>query len=44
MKISIVTTSFNSAATIRDTIDSVLSQDYPDLEYIVADGNSWDGT
>jgi len=44
MKISIVTTSFNSASTIKDTIDSVLSQDYNNLEYIIADGGSKDGT
>lgn len=44
MKISIVTISFNSAATIRDTIESVLSQDYPDIEYIIKDGGSKDDT
>lgn len=44
MKISIVTISFNSAATIRDTIESVLSQDYPNIEYIVKDGGSKDAT
>ena len=44
MKISIVTAAYNSAATIKDTIESVLSQDYPDIEYIVADGGSKDGT
>ncbi|WP_435356990.1 glycosyltransferase family 2 protein [Emticicia sp. SJ17W-69] len=44
MKISIVTAAFNSAATIKDTIESVLSQDYPNIEYIVADGGSKDGT
>ncbi|GAB2636351.1 glycosyltransferase family 2 protein [Emticicia sediminis] len=44
MKISIVTAAYNSAATIKDTIDSVLSQDYPDIEYILADGGSKDGT
>jgi glycosyltransferase involved in cell wall biosynthesis len=44
MKISIITVSFNSAKTIRQTIESVLSQDYPDLEYIVVDGASKDGT
>ncbi len=44
MKISIVTASYNSVATIRDTIESVLSQDYPNIEYIVADGGSKDGT
>ena len=44
MKISIVTAAYNSAATIKDTIESVLSQDYPNIEYIVADGGSKDGT
>jgi glycosyltransferase involved in cell wall biosynthesis len=44
MKVSIITVSFNSAKTIRQTIDSVLAQDYEDLEYIVIDGASKDGT
>lgn len=44
MKISVITISFNSASTIRDTIESVLSQDYPDVEYIVVDGKSKDET
>ncbi len=44
MKISIITASFNSAKTIKETIESVLSQDYPDVEYIVADGGSKDDT
>jgi glycosyltransferase involved in cell wall biosynthesis len=43
-KISIITVCFNSAKTIRDTIKSVLSQDYPDIEYIVIDGGSSDET
>lgn len=44
MKISIITVTWNSAATLRDTMESVLRQDYEDLEYIVADGASKDGT
>lgn len=42
--ISIVTTSFNSARTIEDTINSVLGQDCPAVEYIVVDGGSTDAT
>ena len=44
MKISIVTVTYNSASTLRDTIESVLSQDYQDIEYIVVDGLSKDNT
>lgn len=44
MKISIITICFNSAATIRDTFDSVLAQCYTDIEYIVVDGLSTDNT
>ena len=44
MKISLITVSFNSAGTIRDTIRSVQSQDYHNIEYIVVDGNSKDAT
>lgn len=43
-KVSIITTSYNSAATIADTMDSVLRQTYPNIEYIVKDGGSTDGT
>jgi glycosyltransferase involved in cell wall biosynthesis len=43
-KVSIITVCFNSEATIRDTIDSVLGQDYPCIEYIIVDGASKDGT
>ena len=42
--ISIVTPSYNQAQFIRATIDSVLSQEYPRLEYFVMDGGSTDGT
>jgi len=44
VKISIITVSFNSASTIRDTIDSVLFQTYNDIEYIIVDGQSNDHT
>lgn len=44
MKISIITVSYNSAATIKDTIDCVLAQNYPQVEYIIIDGASKDGT
>lgn len=42
--VSIVTPSFNQAAFIRETIESVLSQSYPNIEHIVIDGSSSDGT
>ena len=44
MKVSIITICFNSAATIEDTIQSVLAQDYDDIEYILVDGASRDNT
>lgn len=44
MKTSIITVCFNSAETIEDTIKSALSQDYKDIEYILVDGGSTDGT
>lgn len=44
MKFSIVTVCYNSAATIRDTLESVNSQDHPDVEHLVIDGGSRDGT
>ena len=44
MKVSIITITYNSAATVEDTIRSVLSQDYPFVEYIIVDGASRDAT
>ena len=44
MKVSIITSCYNRAATIRDAVESVLSQDYNEIEYIVVDGASTDGT
>lgn len=42
--ISVITVVWNGATTIEDTILSVINQDYPDVEYIVIDGVSTDGT
>ena len=44
MKISIITAVYNNVRTIRDCIKSVASQTYPDIEHIVIDGGSNDGT
>ena len=44
MKLSIITVCFNSEKTIEQTILSVLNQTYDELEYIVVDGGSTDGT
>lgn len=44
MKISIVTAAYNSGRTLRDTMESVLSQSYPDWEHVIVDGASKDDT
>lgn len=44
LKITIITVVFNSVEYIEETIKSVLDQNYPNLEYIVIDGGSSDGT
>ena len=44
MKISIITVTYYSERTIRDTMDSILRQTWQDFEYIIVDGASKDGT
>jgi glycosyltransferase involved in cell wall biosynthesis len=44
MKVSIITTTYHSAATLRDTMESVKAQDHPDIEHILVDGRSTDAT
>lgn len=44
MKISVVTISFNQAQFLKECIDSVVSQDHPDIEHIVVDPGSTDGS
>lgn len=44
MKISIITSTYNSAGTIRNTLDSIASQTFPDVEHIIVDGLSVDNT
>ncbi|MFM2375243.1 MAG: hypothetical protein RLZZ165_340 [Bacteroidota bacterium] len=44
MKVSIITVVYNAESTIASAVDSVVQQDYPDIEHIVIDGGSNDGT
>ena len=44
MKVTIITVVYNGAKTIRHCIESVLNQDFQEVEYIIIDGNSSDGT
>lgn len=44
LKVSIITVCYNSAVTLADAIESVLAQNYHDIEHIVIDGGSTDGT
>lgn len=44
IKVTIITASYNAKKTIEQTISSVVHQDYPNIEYIVVDGGSTDGT
>ena len=43
-KISVITVTYNCVGVVEDTIRNVLSQTYPNIEYIVIDGGSTDGT
>ena len=44
MKVTIITSCFNRESTIGQTIESVLAQDYPDIEYLIVDGASCDNS
>ncbi len=44
MKVTIITVTYNSAKFLQDCIDSVIDQTYPEIEHIVIDAKSTDGT
>lgn len=44
MKISVITVSYNNCNTLVDTLNSVATQTHPDIEHIIIDGGSKDGT
>ena len=44
MKVSIITATYNSEKTVKETIESILNQKYTDFEHIIIDGNSKDNT
>jgi len=44
LRITLLTPAYNSAATLRDTLESIAAQNYPNLEYIIVDGASTDNT
>ena len=44
MTITYVTVTYNAAAVLQRTLDSVLAQDYPDITHLLIDGASTDGT
>ena len=44
MKISVIIPTFNSAKTIQDTLESIISQNWPDIQVVIQDGGSTDGT
>lgn len=44
MKLSIITATYNSAATVADTLECIQKQDHPDIEHIIIDGGSTDDT
>jgi glycosyltransferase involved in cell wall biosynthesis len=44
MKISVITATYNSSATVKDTLTCIRAQDHPDIEHLIIDGGSTDNT